>query len=364
MPSPKENYNTLVTSGKIQPDKKQILALDKLETLYHQLINYNPHKAVGSWRGFFCKLGLGKGKCLDNFPMGLYMHGSVGVGKTVLLKSFYDSIPTDKKVYMHFHTFLLDLNKRMVDYNDKGVDDPLACIGVDIVKEAWLFCFDECVVGDVGDAMLFGRIAQVILQNGGVIVATSNFPPEKLKPRGAGADIFRPYVEYFFSRTMTHDMNSTLDYRSVKGKDGWANYLYPLNNGTRGKLQRIMDDLTYGVETAPDVLYVRGHSIALYHTGGNVACTTYIDLLAKPYGVQDFMALADKYPTLVIGGIPKIKADDTTLAKRFIVLVDAYYEVGGKIILSADCPPEELYEHGPVKFEFERCLSRLSSFNQ
>ena len=358
MTSPQRYYKNLVALGVLQSDAKQCVALEKLEDLHNTLLNYNPRKKGFSLRGFFSN----EKTQISDMPQGLYLHGSVGCGKTVLLKAFFETAPTTQKVYMHFHTFLLDINKRLSKYTEGSVVDPLDCIAKDLFKDNWLYCFDECVVGDVGDAMLFGRIVESILQQGGVIVATSNFAPEHLKPRGAGADIFKPYVDYFFERTIGFDMDSAIDYRS-EHRNGWENYLYPLNSSTKDKLQGITDNLTKGITITPETLYVRGHGIYLSHTGAGVACSTYNDLLAKPYGVEDFIALARAYSTLVVSGIPKISADNTALAKRFILLVDAYYEAGGKIILSADCSPDMLYERGPVKFEFERALSRLASFN-
>ncbi|MGB1360937.1 MAG: cell division protein ZapE [Alphaproteobacteria bacterium] len=347
MTTPEQYYNNLVKSGDIISDDKQLFCLKKLNKIHSKLKGYDPS-------GGFLKSLFGSKQ-----PDGIYMYGSVGNGKSLLLKSFYETAPTDKKIYMHFHDFLLDLNYRLKKYNDDKTDDPLKQVAQDILNENWLFCLDECVVGDVGDAMLFGRVITHIIDGGGVMICTSNFEPDKLKPRGGDASVFKPYVEKFFNKTIPHDMDSATDYRAKKGADNYPYFLYPLTPGNRGKLQRFTDDLADGNEIEAVEVDIRGHKLSYNKRGGKVICTTYDELMISPYGVEDFNHLADNCRTLVLGGMKKISDEDTVTAKRFILLVDALYEKRARLIMSAEVSAEELYTGTKVEFEYKRTLSRL-----
>ena len=187
--------------------------------------------------------------------------------------------------------------------------------------------------------MLFGKTMREFLRLGGVVVATSNYMPADLKPRGVGVDAFRPYGQYFFQRVVVHNMDSAVDYRHGAGLD-WKYFLYPLNNTTQAHIQAIIRTITGGNALVPDSLRIRGHDCVIPRTYNTVAIMDYTEILEQPYGAEDFIALAEKYPTLVLENVPKISGDNTSIIKRFIILIDAYYEAKGKVIITADTAPE------------------------
>jgi len=343
---PEQYYENKINAGEIKDDPKQRNALKKLNQIHGLLKGYKPKKGI--IKSFFSK----------KQPCGIYMYGSVGNGKSLLLRFFYESAPTNKKIYMHFNDFLLDLNYRMKNHSSNK-SDPLKQIANDILKENWLLCLDECVVGDVGDAILFGRVVQYIIQGGGVMICTSNFTPEKLTPRGGGSSIFKPYVEKFFEKTIPYDMDSIIDYRAKAGANKFPYYLYPLTPVNRGKLQRFIDDFSDFSELTELKAEIRGHNLYLNQAGQNVCCTTYQDLMISPYGVEDFNYIAENFKIVVMSDMKQIPPEDTATAKRFILLVDALYEKRRILIISAEVSAEQLYIGKKVEFEYKRTLSRL-----
>ncbi|MFL2660155.1 MAG: cell division protein ZapE [Alphaproteobacteria bacterium] len=344
--TPEHYYEKKVTSGEINDDPKQRNALKKLNQIHNLLKGYKPRKGIT--RFFFSK----------KQPCGIYMYGSVGNGKSLLLRVFYESAPTNKKIYMHFNDFLLDINYRMKQQSSKE-SDPLKKVANDILKENWLLCLDECSVGDVGDAILFGRIVNYIIQGGGVMICTSNFTPEKLTPRGGGSSIFKPYIEKFFEKTIPYDMDSVIDYRAKAGADKFPYYLHPLTPENAGKLQRFIDDFSDFSELKELKVEIRGHNLHLYQAGSDVCYTTYQDLMGSAYGVEDFNYIAENFKIVVMSGMKKIPSEDTATVKRFILLVDSLYEKRRRLIMSAQVSAEKLYTGKKVQFEYKRTLSRL-----
>ena len=357
MQSPSEYYDTLVANGDIQNDDCQRNALVHMDALYGKLLQYSPPKQ-GIFSRFFKK------NPPVSPPKGLYTHGTVGTGKTVLLKCFFKTAPTDKKAYFHLHHFLSDVNQRLNTFAHHHLDeaDIMAQVIESYIHTAWLFCFDECVVGDVADAMLFGQISTGIISRGGVIVCTSNFAPDKLRPRGGvGNNVFQRYAKQFFAHMIAHDMNSPTDYRVIEGADNWRFYWNTSTNPTaESELNGLLAEKTTG-DWYMDSVAVRDRRISIPKCNNKVCLFDFCYIIGGAFGAEDFMAIASKYPIVVIKNITPISADNTSLIKRLIVFIDCLYENKARLIITANCDPEQIYPKGLVSFEFARALSRLNA---
>lgn len=354
MQSPSDYYDICVQRGDLQSDTAQRGALVPLDGLHRALLHYTPCK-----NGLMSRL-FGKNIQTQPPPHGVFIHGTVGNGKTVLLQCFYETVPTDKKVYFHLHHFLSDVNTRLKRFADskKSETDSMRTVIDSYMKQAWVFCFDECVVGDVADAMLFGQIAMGIMERGGVMVCTSNFSPDTFRPRGGvGANAFKQYAQRFFNAMEVFDMNSPTDYRVIEGDNTWRFFW-------DAPAIEAIDALVAHHTTAPlkpENLSVRDRTLHIPLAGDGVCKVSYTYILEGAFGAEDFMTLARKYHTVILTDMMPISADNTSIIKRFIVLVDCLYEHKSRLVISATCTPENIYPDGLVAFEFSRALSRLNA---
>ncbi len=367
MQSPSDYYDQMVTAGDIRNDTNQRQALVHMDFLHRQLLTYAPPQKQGLFKWFFAK----KKYPVDTAPAppkGIYIHGTVGNGKTVLLQCFYETAPTDKKLYFHLHQFLLDVNTRLKQYSDNTVNESHIMNRVieSYIKQAWVFCFDECVVGDVADAMLFGQIVTGIIERGGVLVCTSNFSPALLKPRGGvGNNVFQRYAKRFFAHMHTHDMNSPTDYRIIEDDNQWRFYWHA---ETLAQREQLLDDF---IATAAkhivkdawhqDTVAVRDRRVPVPQVNNGTCVFQYTHIIEGAFGAEDFMAIAKKYHTIILKNVTPITADNTSFIKRFIVFIDCLYENKARLVITATCPPKHIYPNGLVAFEFSRALSRLNA---
>ncbi len=369
MQSPSDYYDTMVMAGDIRNDINQRGALVHMDFLHRRLLSYVPPKKQGVFKWLFGQKSADTDtKPPKGVPKGVYVYGTVGNGKTVLLKCFYKTAPTDKKIYFHLHQFLLDVNTRLKKYTDKNMEESHIMNRVidSYMHQAWLFCFDECVVGDVADAMLFGQIVTGIIERGGVLVCTSNFAPDMLKPRGGvGNNVFQRYAKQFFAHMIPHDMNSTTDYRVIEGDNQWRFYFQANTLQQRQQLLHdyIDKDAKHIVKNAwhMDVVTVRDRRIDIPQVHNGTCMFQFSYIIEGAFGAEDFMAIAKKYHTIILKNVLPISADNTSLIKRLIVFIDCLYENKSRLIITANCPPQGIYPEGLVSFEFSRALSRLNA---
>ena len=353
MLSPLQHYDRYIAKGCLVEDSEQRLALKKIQQLYNQIQNPNPKKECFLKRIFFRKQK-------NTFePKGLYLFGSNGCGKSLIIKIFYKALVIRKKQYYHFQSFLLRVQEKIARSRGKKPSSPIERFVDSLFSSTLVLFLDECVLQDVVNAVLFGKIAKAFLKRGGIIVCTSNFSPEHITLKGLGGEEFRSCMDFFFQNVSVYHMKSAVDYRAIKSHDTWPYYYYPLNDKTRKMLQHKINSLTHGKLFFHKKIWVKDRNLSLLVTDNGIAFSHYKDLVLQPYGMEDFTEIAKQYCTVILDNVYGIESQDTSTVKRFILLVDAMYEKKTRLVIRAAIAPENIYVHGKIVFEFKRALSRL-----
>ena len=349
-------YRQRRRDGLLRADPAQELAAEKLQSLHNALLKYQPSMGRGGWKD---RLGLGRRRA--DPPQGLYLYGSVGTGKSMLMDLFFETAPAAAKRRVHFHAFMQEVQDRLHRWRQdtKGSeDDPLPRLADDLAQEAWLICFDEFHVVNIADAMILARLFESLFAQGIVMVATSNWPPEELYSGGLQRENFLPFIDLLKARLDWLQIDCGRDYRRQRLLD-ISIYHAPLGPKASAALDEAFARLTEGAEAAPDAITVKGRTLPVPLAARGVARFSFADLCEQPLAAGDYLALAARFHTLVLSGVPKLSEKRRDHARRFMLLIDALYENRIKLVLSADAPPEQLYPAGDGAIEFHRTVSRL-----
>lgn len=354
--TPLERYRELRETNALMRDPSQKLAVEKLQSLHHALNGYQP--AGDSWlAGWKDRFGLGRRS--EEPPLGIYMYGPVGRGKSMLTDMFFDTAPVERKRRVHFHSFMLEVQKRLTALRQRGKqEDPLMQVAGEIAQETWLLCFDEFHVVNIADAMILGRLFQAFFDHGVVIVATSNVAPQDLYKGGLQRERFLPFIDLILEKLDVLDIGAGRDFRldRLKGDPVWHT---PLGPDSTAMLDKAFATLTDNATPQPEEIELQGRSLVAQRTARGIARFTFDELCNTPRGAADFLAIASRFHTVMIDDIPVLAATERDAAKRFVVLVDSLYEHKVNLFASAAAPPEALYTQGDTAFEFERTVSRL-----
>ncbi|MEQ8968544.1 MAG: cell division protein ZapE [Azospirillaceae bacterium] len=359
-------YRRLRREGVLKPDPGQELAAEKLEGLSHALSRYSPQTGPAGWRE---RLGLGRRE-REPAPQGLYLYGSVGTGKSMVMDLFFERAPVAAKRRVHFHAFMAEVHDRLHAWRQgrttafamkrgRHVDDPVPPLARALAEEAWLLCFDEFHVTDIADAMILSRLFEALFEAGVVVVATSNWPPDELYKDGLQRDRFVPFITLVKQRLDVLELDSGIDYRLDRLR-GARTIHWPLGPAADKALDRAFADLTDGAEGAAETVAHKGREIEVPKAARGVARFEFDDLCARPLGAADHIAIAARYHTVVLNGVPVLTEPKRNEAKRFITLIDALYEHRCKLVMAADDPPDKLDRTESHAFEFERTVSRLA----
>lgn len=300
-----------------------------------------------------------------NAVRGLYIHGSVGRGKTMLMDFFYRACPETRKRRAHFHDFMADVHDRIGEYrsevkNGKVKDtDPIPPVAAGIARDAKVLCFDEFSVTDIADAMILSRLFTTLFDKGVVLVATSNVVPDNLYRNGLNRGLFTPFIDVLKNHTDVASLDADQDYRLGKLSNS-ARYFTPLDSKATEGMDSLWETVA-GPEPRQSVLEVKGRNVVIPHAGLGAARFSFDDLCAKPLGARDYMAVARAYHTVFIDSIPIMDKTKRNEAKRFINLIDTLYDTHTKLVVSAEAEPPDLYltSEGTEGFEFDRTASRL-----
>ena len=349
-------YRARRRAGELKPDPGQELTAEKLQSLANALRHYSLASGPGGWKA---RLGLARRQA--DPPQGLYIYGGVGTGKSMLMDLFFESAPIEVKRRVHFHAFMQEVHDRLHAWRQetKGTKaDPLPELAGELSEEAWVICFDEFHVVNIADAMILGRLFETLFERGVVVVATSNWPPDRLYDGGLQRERFLPFVALLKERLDILQLDSGRDYRMARLQD-ISVYHAPLGARAAKALEQAFTRLTEGAEGAPEEIVVKGRSLAVSRAARGVACFSFAELCEAPLGAGDYLAIADRYHAVILADVPVLDADKRNEARRFITLIDALYEHRVKLVVSAEAPPERLYPAGDGAVEFERTVSRL-----
>ena len=357
----RSQYESTIQAGHIERDEAQALVVERLDALATLLHGYLPARKSAALGWFI------GAKPRNGPPRGLYIWGGVGRGKSMLMDMFFDAAEVGKKRRVHFHAFMAEVHAAIFRHRQalkKGLvkgEDPIEPVAEGIAASASLLCFDEFTITDIADAMILGRLFKVLFTRGVVIVATSNVEPVHLYREGLNRALFLPSIDLLMAHMDVLHLEARADYRMAK-LAGAETFHVPLGDKARGALDAAFKTLTGHAAGNPATIKVLGRLVQVPQSRSNVARFTFAGLCEQPLGAQDYLAIAQRYHSVIIDDIPVLKASQRNEAKRFIILIDAFYEAHVKLFTSAAAKPAALFEaeEGREAFEFQRTISRLN----
>nr|WP_244641788.1 cell division protein ZapE [Chelatococcus reniformis] len=362
-------YDALVANGAIERDDAQELLVERLDELAAELAVPKPvgrPGVLGRLFGAASKFGSASKSASGPGARGLYVWGSVGRGKTMLMDLFYDEVTVATKRRAHFNAFMADAHERIFQFRqavkrgERKDTDPMPFVAAELAAEATVLCFDEFTVTDIADAMILGRLFKVLFEKGVTVVATSNVEPDKLYENGLNRALFLPFTALIETHMEVFRLDSRTDFRLEK-LGGSPVYHVPAGPAAHAALGRMFQRLSGLTRGRPRTLIVKGHAVDVPEAGSGVARFSFPDICGKPYGASDYMAVAQNFHTVILEDIPILDIDRRNEAKRLITLIDVLYDSHVKLLASAAAEPPELYvgTSGREAFEFERTTSRL-----
>jgi cell division protein ZapE len=353
------HYQALVSSGAIEPDPAQQEVVEAFADLEERLSRYKPLRKQGLLGRLFADKD-------DGPPRGLYVHGDVGRGKTMLMDLFFQQSPVEHKRRAHFHEFMADVHERIYGYRQSIARgeipdaDVIALTASSIFEQAWLLCFDEFHVTDIADAMILGRLFARLFDLGTVVVATSNVAPEDLYKGGLNRSLFVPFIAQIQQRMKVLRLDARTDFRLEK-LAGVKMWLVPADAAAAAALDRAWIKMTGSAPCKPRDIPIKGRALRVPCSAHGVARFCFADICEQPLAASDYLRLARDYHTIMIDRIPVMDYADRNAAKRFITLIDTLYDNGVKLMASAQADPQSLYlaTEGNEAAEFKRTSSRL-----
>ena len=337
-----KSYEELKASGKVKSDAAQNGIFTRLGKLSNQLNSPQPKTLLS--RIF--------SSSQNQTPRGVYIWGEVGRGKTFAMDLFFASISHTPKRRVHFHAFMQDIHARRATAKS---DDVIAEIADELSAQEKLLCLDEMQISDIADAMIIGRLFEALHARGVTIVTTSNLPPDGLYKDGLNRQLFLPFIAWMNANLDVIHLSDGNDYRLGRMASR-PTYLIGKNATEMTEIWNELTDHSAGESITIEVL---GRKLFVPKAAHGCARFTFSELCENPLGAPDYLALARNFRTIFIENVPDIKASHRNEAKRFILMIDTFYDCKTRLIIQAAAPPEKLYPAGQHKGEFARTVSRL-----
>ena len=348
--TPLERYQADLKRPDFFHDAAQETAVRHLQRLYDELIAADKGSA-----GVFGKLF---GKKPQGPVKGLYFWGGVGRGKTYLVDTFFDALPFEKKMRTHFHRFMKRVHEEMRTL--KGEKNPLTIIAKRFADEAKVICFDEFFVSDITDAMILATLMEELFKNGVSLVATSNIVPDGLYKDGLQRARFLPAIALLKQHTEIVNVDSGIDYR-LRALEQAELFHWPLGAAAEESLQKSFVSLLpeHCVVQENEALMIENRAIVARKVGDDVAWFDFRELCDGPRSQNDYIELGKIVHAVLLANVEQMSTAKDDMARRFINLVDEFYDRNVKLIISAEVELKDLYTGGRLTFEFQRTLSRL-----
>ncbi|WP_226066938.1 cell division protein ZapE [Dickeya zeae] len=352
-------YQQALMAQTYQPDEVQRQTVVRLNAIHQTLTEQvwiQPENGtpglLSKWRSW-----LGQKEKTPTPVQGLYMWGGVGRGKTWLMDLFFHSLPSERKLRLHFHRFMLRVHEELNQL--QGQENPLEKVADGFKAQTDILCFDEFFVSDITDAMLLAELLRALFSRGIALVATSNIPPDELYRNGLQRARFLPAIELIKRYCDVLNVDAGIDYR-LRTLTQAHLYLTPINDETEADMQAMFRRLSGrdGSQPGP-VLEVNHRPLATLSAGDGVLAVDFATLCLEARSQNDYIALSRLYHTVLLHHVPVMAVKDENAARRFLALVDEFYERRVKLIISAQAPMFEIYQGEHLKFEYQRCLSRL-----
>lgn len=352
--TPLEKYQLDLAQEGFHHDSAQQNAVDHLEELYQRLVQ---PKAVAetpkkSWRSFFKKTQPEK----IEPEKGLYFWGGVGRGKTYLVDTFYEALPTERKMRVHFHRFMQRVHDELGELTQQS--DPLLIVADKFKQETDIICFDEFFVSDITDAMILATLLEALFERGISLVATSNIVPSDLYRNGLQRVRFLPAIALIEEYCHIVNVDSGIDYR-LRTLEQAEIYHFPLDKKAESNMAMYFSQLTSGgVYQAKDI-EINHRRLEVKAEGEGVVHFEFSSLCESARSQHDYIELSRLYHTVLLSGVKVMGELNDDAARRFIAMVDEFYERNVKLIISAEAELGLIYQKGRLTFEFQRCQSRL-----
>lgn len=364
-------YKKHVERGKIRHDEDQLQLAARLDQLHDELQSTDA-RVPSSNKLHINLFSESKKNALEQAkhfvsqafqptpPRGLFVFGAVGVGKSFLMDLFYaksQNIATARRNHkrVHFHEFMLDVHARIHDHKqDYPKSDALPAVALQLARESRLLCFDEFQVTDIADAMILKQLFGMLLEAGVVVVATSNRAPESLYEGGINRSLFLPFIDTLKSNLDVVEMMGGHDYRRERTtSDTSSPFFWPSDNAS---VRMAMEHIFYagdqgGQARSETVPVMMGRVVKVPRATDTIAWFDFMDLCHEPLGAADYIALCERYQTLIVDHVPQLNSQRFNEARRFVTLIDALYEIKTRLVMACDVPLDELFVDFDVAVE-------------
>lgn len=350
---PKKRYQTSLDANELNYDEMQMNVVEHLDALHSQIIN--PSASLDE--SFTDKLTsiFRRSKKQNTYIKGLYIYGSVGRGKTYLMDIFYDCLPEDKKLRLHFHRFMQEIHHQLRDI--KSETDPLVVVARSFKQRTDIICLDELFVSDIGDAMILAGLLEAFFSHGITLVTTSNCHPDDLYKGGLQRQKFFPAIELLKQQTNVVELGGNTDHR-LEFLEHADIYYHPLDDNA----QQVMLNNFMHISPEPGIenenLHIEGRKIQTIRCADGTVWLHFDELCGGPRCAADYIEIARCFNTVLISNIP-VLSNNNDLARRFITAIDEFYDRSVKVIISAETSVHDLYKGKRLSFEFQRTVSRL-----
>ncbi len=340
-----EGFERALAARGFEADPSQRRAAERLQRLYQEWIDYKSRRTNA----------LSRLLVRPPIPRGVYLWGGVGRGKSFLMDAFFAAVPLVRKTRVHFHEFMRDVHRQLQEV--KGSSDPLDLVGLRLARRSRLICFDEFHVSDIADAMILHRLLARLFALRVGLVITSNDPPDRLYADGLHRDRLLPAIALLKEQLDVVHVDAGVDYR-LRAMQGVDVYVTPAGPSADRRLQASFDRIAEVADQEP-VLRIEDRAIRARRRAGGIVWFDFEELCGGPRSHNDYLEIASQFHTVVLSGVPRLSAAQSSEARRLTWLVDILYDRGVRLIASAQAAPGDLYRAGPMQREFQRTASRL-----